>query len=75
MFDLRRARSLRAQQSRITEDGTERVAQLVRDDGQELVFGLVGRLRLGARRLFLFEELFAFLLGAPAVGDVDHDGH
>src|SRR5262245_44409459 len=75
MFDLRHVRSLRAQQSRITEDGTERVAQLVRDDGQELVFGLVGRLRLGASRLFLFEESFAFLLGALAVGDVDHDGH
>ncbi len=75
MFDLRHIRRLRAQQPRITEDGTERAAQLVRDECQELVFGLVGSLRLGARRLFLFEELFAFLLSALAVGDVNHDSH
>src|SRR5262249_3838163 len=75
MFDLRHIRRLRSQQPRITEDGIERAAQLVRDECQELVFGLVGSLRLGARRLFLFEELFAFLLSALAVGDVNHDSH
>src|SRR5262245_11266896 len=75
MFDLGYIRRLRSYQPRITEYGIERAAQFVRDDGQEFVFGLVGRLRLGASRLFLFEELFAFLLCALAVGDVNHDSH
>ena len=75
MFGLRYIRRLRAQQPGITEDGIERATQLVRDDGEELILGLVSRLRFGAGRLFLFEELFAFLLSALAVCDVNHDGH
>ena len=46
-----------AQQGGRGDDRGQRVAQLVREQGEELVLGAVGRLRLGARGLLSREEL------------------
>ena len=46
-----------AQQGGRGDDRSQRVAQLVREQGEELVLGAVGRLRLGARGLLSREEL------------------
>ena len=45
----RRVERVRLQELRPDQDGAERRAQLVRDHGDELVLGAVGRLRLRAR--------------------------
>lgn len=49
------------QHPRIPIDGIEGRPELVRQDGQELVLGAVGRLSVGARRLGMAEQPLALL--------------
>src|SRR5204863_7907622 len=64
---------LLAQERGPDEDGAQRRAQLVRDDGQELVLALVGGLGLEPRHLLAPRRLLAVPRGLEA-GDEDAPG-
>jgi hypothetical protein len=59
-----------AQDARPAEDGVERAAQIVRDQGDEIVFRAAGVLGFAARHALALQSPFAFRLSQFARGDL-----